>query len=759
MKEYKRQKYIQHILLNLPKEPGVYKFKDDSNKIIYVGKAKNLKNRVSSYFQSSRDQTSKTKKMVEQIADIEYITVGSDLEAIMLETNLIKELHPKYNVLMKDDKNYVYIKITVQEDFPRILITRKVEKDKARYFGPKTAKYKVERTLKVLKRIFPYRHCSLAIDYIAPRSDSADPKRRHKVKVTHANIKFPCIDYHIKRCIGPCIGTVDKDEYRAIIDQVIRFLEGKHEDVIEKLKADMDRAAADRKFELAAAIRDKLQAIKDIMEDQRISTPDHKDLDVINYVIADEKIFYNLFQIRSGKLINQENFELKAHGDNPDQNHDPEALSDFLQQYYEKATDLPQEVLIPEEIQDQSEMESWLTEMRGHKVKILVPQRGRKNKLLELSHKNALSFSKLSKVKWQGHQKSDREKALQKLAEILKLESPPKRLECFDVSHFSGTQTVSSMVVFQNGFPFKPDYRKFKLHQETPGKPDDFASMEETLSRRLRHLKPSIESNQIRLLKSTKKELKDIEIQDNIHYFTIKKEKEPIGVVHILETDKKKFLIQKLEHKETLDLRLLSKKITQKLKTKRLYIACASDQLKLFEEAGYIAVRKVPDDFPKTSNPVLVYDATKHLIDTSFKKKPDLIIIDGGKGQLGAAMKALKKYQMDLPIISIAKKNEEIYLPGKSLPIIIPKEDPTLRMIQHIRDESHRFAITFHQGLQMKATKSSILDSVYGIGEATKMKLLKHFGSPESIKNATMYELEQIVGKKNAIKIKEALNK
>ncbi|HMR01606.1 MAG TPA: GIY-YIG nuclease family protein, partial [Candidatus Gracilibacteria bacterium] len=247
MKEYKRQKYIQHILLNLPKEPGVYKFKDDSNKIIYVGKAKNLKNRVSSYFQSSRDQTSKTKKMVEQIADIEYITVGSDLEAIMLETNLIKELHPKYNVLMKDDKNYVYIKITVQEDFPRILITRKVEKDKARYFGPKTAKYKVERTLKVLKRIFPYRHCSLAIDYIAPRSDSADPKRRHKVKVTHANIKFPCIDYHIKRCIGPCIGTVDKDEYRAIIDQVIRFLEGKHEDVIEKLKADMDRAAADRK--------------------------------------------------------------------------------------------------------------------------------------------------------------------------------------------------------------------------------------------------------------------------------------------------------------------------------------------------------------------------------------------------------------------------------------------------------------------------------------------------------------------------------
>ena len=519
----------------------------------------------------------------------------------------------------------------------------------------------------------------------------------------------------------------------------------------------MHRAAEDRKFEVAAAIRDKLQAIEDIMEHQRISTPDHKDLDVINYVVADERIFYNLFQIRSGKLINQENFELKAHGANPDQTHDPEALSDFLHQYYEKATDLPQEFLIPEEIQDQEAMETWLTEMKGHKVKILVPQRGRKNKLLALSHKNALSFSKQSKVKWQGHQKSDRDKALQKLAEVLNLESPPKRLECFDVSHFSGTQTVSSMVVFHNGFPFKADYRKFKLHQETSGSPDDFKSMEETLSRRLRHLKPSIESKQIRVLKTTKKDLKDREVQENTHYFTIKKEKEPIGSIHILETSKKKFLIQHFELKEELDLRLLSKKITQKLKTKRLYSACPDDQIKPFEEAGYIPIRKIPDEFPKTKNTILVYDANKHTVDASFKKKPDLIIIDGGKGQLGAAMKALKKYKLELPIISIAKKFEEIFLPGKAKPIILSKEDPTLRMIQHIRDESHRFAITFHKGLQIKATKSSILDSIYGIGETTKMKLLKHFGSPEAIKNATMYELEQVVGKKNAIKIKEAL--
>lgn len=758
MKENKRQKYIRHILQNLPKGPGVYKFKDEHDKIIYVGKAKNLKNRVSSYFQSSRDQTSKTKKMVEQIEDIEYTQVGSDLEAVMLETNMIKELHPKYNVLMKDDKNYVYIKITVQEDFPRILITRKVEKDKARYFGPKTAKYKVERTLKVLKRIFPYRHCSLAIEYQMPRTDSADPKRKHKVKVTKANIKYPCIDYHIRRCIGPCIGTVDKEEYRALINQVIRFLEGKHDEVIQKLKEDMRKAAAGKKFEIAAAIRDKLQAVEDIMEDQRISTPDHKDMDVINYVIAEEKLFFNLFQIRSGKLINQENFELKAHGGDPTQQHDNEGLSGFLLQYYQKATDLPQEVLVPEEIPDQSQLEIWLSEMKGSKVKILHPQRGRKDKLLELSHKNALSFSKLSKVKWQGHQKSDREQALKKLAEILRLDAPPKRLECFDVSHFSGTQTVSSMVVFSNGFPFKADYRKFKLHQEVSGEPNDFASMEETLTRRLRHLKPSIEAKKLKVLKMTKKELEKINPKENHHYFTMKHNDEKIGQVHIEETPKKKYIIQKINLTKEVEIRTLTKKLTEKVKTRRIYILARESDIKTYEEAGFQMVRKVPDGFkPKKSQTVLVYDATKHAVDSSFKKKPDLIIIDGGKGQLGAAMKALKTYQLDLPIISIAKKNEEIFLPNKATPIILPKDDPTLHLIQHIRNESHRFAITYHQGLQMKATKSSALDQIFGIGESTKMKLLKQFGSLENIKSATMYELEQVIGKKNAIKVKEAL--
>lgn len=756
--EKKQQQYLAHILKNLPQKPGVYKFKDDKGQIIYIGKAKDLRNRVSSYFQASKDQSIKTQKMVQQIADIEYIEVGSDLEAVMLETNMIKELRPKYNILMKDDKNYVYIKITVNEDFPRIFITRKVEKDKARYFGPKTAKHKVEKTLKVLKRIFPYRHCSLAIDYQMPRQDAADPARKHKVNVTRAGMKYPCIDYHIKRCIGPCIGTVDREEYRSIIEQVIHFLEGKHDEILEKLKTDMHRAAVERKFEVAAAIRDKIQAVEDIMEHQRISTPDQKDLDVINYIIRDDKAFFNLFQVRGGKLINQENFEVKAQGDTAEDREDPEALASFLKQYYEKTTDFPQEVLIPHSIEDSDTLEQWLTENKGSRVKIIVPQKGRKDKLLQLSYQNAESFARQNQIKWQGHEKSDREKALQGLAEMLNLEKPPKRLECYDVSHFSGSQTVSSMVVFENGFPKKDDYRKFKLHQE--GSPDDFASMEETLIRRLKYLKPSLEAKDIKIFKVKKKELKAMKVKKDRSCFNIHEEGKKTGDAQIYEDPKKRILIEKLQVKAKADLGSIVRKIAEKTKARRIYAQVPNSEMKPFEDMGAQVVRKIPDTFkPQKNKTVLVYDATKHKPDASFKKTPDLMVIDGGKGQLSAALKALKKYKINLPVIAIAKKNEEIYLPDKATPVVLPKDNPTLHLIQHIRNESHRFAITYHQGLQMQATKSSAFDAIHGIGENTKMKLLRHFGSPEAIKNATLYELEQVAGKKNAIKIKEHMRK
>ena len=291
MKAEKDKTYLDHLTQNLPHKPGIYKMKDKTGRVIYIGKAIDLRKRVSGYFKNHDKHDAKTKKLVSQISDIDFVTVDTDLEAIMLETYLIKEYRPKYNILMKDDKNYVYLKITVNEDYPRIIITRNVEKDKALYFGPKTAQHKLVKTLKVLKRIFPFRNCQLCIDYVLPTTKSSDKK--HLVKVSKANIKYPCIDYHIKRCVGPCLGTVTPTEYREIIDQIINFFDGNHESILKKLRSDMSKAADEKNFEKAASLRDKMQAIEDVMEKQIISAADHNNLDVINYVISQEKAFFN----------------------------------------------------------------------------------------------------------------------------------------------------------------------------------------------------------------------------------------------------------------------------------------------------------------------------------------------------------------------------------------------------------------------------------------------------------------------------------
>jgi excinuclease ABC subunit C len=755
----KKQHYIEHILQNLPHKPGVYKMVNQKGEVLYVGKAKDLKHRVSSYFQKRDDKGMRTLKMVEQINDIEYIEVNSELEALILETNFIKELRPKYNVLMKDDKNYVYIKITVDEPYPRIYIVRKVSKGKARYFGPKTAAHKVIKTLKVLKKIFPFRHCQLSIDYLMPGKEKED----HKVKVTKANIKFPCLDYHIKRCIGPCIGKVSPEEYRKIIDQVIRFLEGKHEEIIEKLREEMIIAAEQKKFEQAAAIRDKLQAVEEITERQRISDPHQKDLDIINYFPVENKIYFNLFQLRNGKLIGQENFVFDTE-ENQTEGQESQVLSAFLEQYYEKATDLPQEILIPSDIEEHEAMEVWLQQMKGQKVHLLVPERGKKNHLLDLSLENAKSFAKQSQIKWEGEEKGNRNQALQKLQEILRLPKPPGRLECYDISHFGGTETVGSMVVFENGFPKKSDYRHFKLHQETSGAPNDFASMEEALTRRLKYLKPSFLGSDLKISKAKKNDLKRISTELRLKklpqasFWVVEKEKRWAGFVQSIELPSKKHLIEKIQLTENLDLKMLLKKIREKTKQKRLYLSISAHEIAKYEEAGCQIVRKVPEGIKlKPGRTILVFDQTKFQEDSSFKKTPDLLIIDGGKGQLSSALKALKKFGLSLPMISLAKREEEIFIPGQSQPIILEKNYPVLHLIQHIRDEAHRFAVTYHQNLRLKATTHSVLDTIAGIGPEYKVKLLRTFGSTENIQNASTEELAAVVGKKNAERIKERI--
>jgi len=398
-----KQKFAK-LLKSLPNKPGVYKMLSKEGDVIYVGKAKDLKKRVNQYFQKSKGQTTKTQKLIENIDNIEYIVVDTELEALILELNLIKELRPKYNVLLKDDKNYVYIKITDYEDFPRIQIVRKIDDKKAVYFGPKTAKHKVDKTFKTLKKVLPFRHCNLEIEAISEK----------EAKVTRKTIKYPCLDYYIKRCCAPCISNCSKKQYRQIIDNVKSFLEGKHENLIKSLKEQMSQLAQDRDFEKAAKLRDRIKNIEEIMERQKISDPNRKDTDIFNAITSSGKAFFNLFQIRDGKLINQENFISNAPQDD-----EQEIFSSFLVQYYEKTTNIPKEVLIPVELKDSKTLENFISEQKGSKVKVLNPKKGEKNKLLNLSHKNAKIFADRNRASWQ-EEGEDKQKILKELKKIMK---------------------------------------------------------------------------------------------------------------------------------------------------------------------------------------------------------------------------------------------------------------------------------------------------------------------------------------------------
>ncbi len=741
-----KKQYLAHILQNIPRKPGVYKMKDGQGHIIYVGKAINLKNRVSSYFNNSPKET-RTAKMVEQIRDIDYMVVDSDLEALILESNLIKELRPKYNILMKDDKSYVYLKITVDERYPRIYIVRKVAKDKAKYYGPKTAAHKLINTLKLLKRIFPYKNCELAMDYGV------------RAETRYKNMSAAQIDYHRKHCLGPCITSVSPEEYRKTVNQVIACFDGKH---IKQIKDDMFKAAREKKFEVAASIRDKLKAIEDINEQQRVSDPSLHDLDIVNYATQDDNIYFNLFQIRGGKLIGQENFIFKATNENGCLHEDPDALNSFLEQYYEKATDIPAEILIPHDVEEKETVERWLSEMKNQKVTLKIPERGKKNHLLDLSLENAKSFARQSMIKWQGAAKDTREKALEVLRDILKLPGIPIRMECYDVSHFGGTGTVGSMVVFDKGFPKKEDYRHFKLHQETIGKPDDYASMSEIFMRRLKYLKPAMAAKSLKIRKATKKEHTDIAKGLKIKrlpertFLAVEKDAKFSGFVQVLFSTDKKVLIEKISADRNTDIGLIIKKTLEKCKTARIYLLVPNAECPAYEENGCQKINKIPDSFkvPKSHN-ILVFDKTKHSEDRSFRRTPDLLVVDGGKGQLGVAVSALQKYDLKIPIISIAKKEEEIFVPGQSDPIRLDYGDPVLLLIKHIRDESHRFAITYQQKIYLKAATFSILDKIPGLGHKLKQKLLRHFSSPENISNATEDQIAALVGVKLAKKIKE----
>jgi len=666
---------LEEKLRYLPDGPGVYIFKDKAGRVIYVGKALSLKNRVRSYFQSGAERTPKVNSMLKRIDDLDYIATDTEVEALILESNLIKEHRPRYNVLLRDDKSYPYLKITLGEDFPRVYITRRINRDGSRYFGPYTKVGAVNETLRLIKKLFPFRSC---------KQKKPGPRSR------------PCLNYHIKRCLAPCCNLVNKEEYRAMINEVCLFLEGRQDDLIKSLTKRMEAAAQKLEFEKAAKLRDQIKAVQEVVEKQKIVSTRFEDQDIIGmarWSVAPVKDAWNLcarseaklekeaaapgeketaapkkkdaagleengigqsgmnqggadyagrtapgefcvivFFVRGGKLIGKERFLLKG-----SQNHsNAEILTAFLKQYYSQAEFVPREVLLPEPVEDAAVIEEWLTGRRGARVYLKVPARGAKRQMVAMAGKNA----RLALEELEAGRRSSRntgEEAAAALAELageLGLEGTPRRVECYDISNIQGSNSVGSMVVFENGLPKKEDYRKFKI-RSVKG-PDDFASLQEVLRRR---------------------------------FARAEKERELIN--------------------------------TGQMSSK---------------EAG-------------------------------FCRLPDLIIVDGGKGQLSAARGVMRELGYDwIPAFGLAKEEELLYGEESPEPVRLPRNSKALYFLQRLRDEAHRFAVGYHRRLRGKNSLHSVLDDIKGIGEVRRRSLLQKFGSVEEIKKATVDELASVPG-------------
>ncbi len=578
---------IEEKLALLPDSPGVYIMKNAQGKVIYVGKAVVLKNRVRQYFQNTKNHSPKVRVMVSHIADFETIMTSTEVEALILECNLIKKHRPRYNISLKDDKTYPYVKVTLADDFPRVMLTRRILKDGARYFGPYTNVGAVHESMKLLRRLFPMRTCK------------------------HMDVDRPCLEYHIKRCLAPCVGLADADEYRDMVRSVCLFLEGRTDEVEKELDTRMEAAAENLQFELAARLRDQLKAVRRVAEKQNIVTG-YGDQDAVGMARSGLGVCVQMFLVRAGKMVGREHFHLSG----SEAESDEALLSAFLKQYYYRAAFIPKEILLPCPIAEQAVIEEWLTAQKGSKVSLLLPQRGQKHEIVQMAERNAEKYLSDEAARIQTAT-AQTEGAVEELGRVLGLEKKPWRMECFDISHIQGAETVASMVVFEGGAPKKSDYRRFKI-KSAEGKPDDFLSMREVTTRR--YGKPDAED------------------------------------------------------------------------------------------------------------------------------MPDLIVIDGGLGQLSSALSIIRGAGHTTPVIGLAKQFELIFVEGTSEPVELPRNSQALYLMQRIRDEAHRFAITYHRKLRGKRNLVSVLDHVEGIGPTRRKALWGHFGTLDKIKAATVEELAAVKG-------------
>jgi excinuclease ABC subunit C len=604
--------------------------KDRAGAVIYVGKAVNLRNRVRSYFhRAATAESFKLRELVLHLVDLETIVTASELEALILECNLIKKHRPKYNIRLKDDKNYLYAKIDVNAPWPRVYATRRVQSDGARYFGPYPSAKSIRSTLEVVKRIFPYRACELEIN---------GQQRR------------PCLDFHIHRCLGPCVGAATPDEYAQVIREVILFLEGKSDRVAESVRQRMEAAAEAMDYERAALYRDQLQAVRQVIERQKVLSTTAGDEDVVAFARDNGQACVQVFFIRGGKLIGREHFVLQGTAGSDDH----EVMAGFLQQFYDSAPYVPPEIVLQIEAEEMGIIESWLRQKRGNTVTLTVPKQGEKRDLVDMVAENAAETLGVLRAQWLADARKTGS-ALVELQEQLHLPALPTRIECYDISNISGTSAVGSMVVFEQGVPKNSEYRRFKI--KTVEGANDFAMLQEVLRRRFRRLvRPDSDGSQ------------------------------------------------------------------------------ESGEGPEADQASASGAARSEEASPRSGQ-------------EAWNRKPGLVVVDGGKGQLSAAREVMEALGAgDVPTVGLAKEREEIFVPQQSAPVILPRGSQGLYLMQRVRDEAHRFALAYHQRLRRTEGLRSAMDEIPGIGPRRKAALLKTFGTVAGIRGATVEQLVEVAG-------------
>jgi excinuclease ABC subunit C len=603
---------IQEQLKRMPHRPGVYLMRDTGKSVIYVGKAIDLHNRVRSYFVASPQISEKTARLAAEIADLDFFIASSEEEALILENNLIKQYRPRFNIRLKDDKTFPYLKINLAEEWPTIYITRRMEQDGGRYFGPFASAKSVKRTLQLIQRLFPIRICTKKIN----------GKARH-----------PCLEYHLGRCLGPCASAVSRKDYAHAIKEVIMFLEGKQDKVVREFKAEMNRAAEAMEYEKAALLRDRLQAIHNVIEGEKVAAVIRGEEDVIAFVQEGDQAYVQILFVRSSKLTGREGFLLQG----TRQEEPRQIMTSFVKQYYSSSPQVPPLLLLQHPVEDKEVIKEWLRGKRKGKFDIIVPRQGNKKKLIDIAAENARQGLEQLKLKELTTARSA-EAALDELEKELGLKNPPQRMEAYDISNIQGSSAVGSMVVFEKGRPKPAHYRRFKI--KTVEGANDYAMLQEVLRRRFK--------------RSASNGDKDSE---------------------------------------------------------------------------------------------------------TWAILPDMVLIDGGKGQLNAALAVLKEAGQTVPLASLAKENEEIFLPGRKNPVVLPRSSPGLQLLQRLRDEAHRFAIGYFTTVHRRKAFTSVLDSIPGIGPRRKSALLQQFGSVQRIREASAEELTAATGmnRAQAERIKEYL--